>query len=127
MFEVQLWNGARYFTIDNGMFETHAAAEAFVNSTTMRFRQYRIVPQGGTFWLHSGTSQFAFAAFTTRDDQVEVVALIGYTTYIDRTMSVEEARREWNSLVKRGWHRANDAEVTEYQMDKGRLRMLVHD
>lgn len=43
MFQVQLWNGAGYFTVENGTFGAYAEAEAFVNRTTMKYRQYRIV------------------------------------------------------------------------------------
>lgn len=43
MYQVQVWNGADYFTVENGTFNTYAEAEAFVNRTTLKFRQYRIV------------------------------------------------------------------------------------
>ncbi len=44
MFNVQVWGGGGYFTVDNGTFETEAEALDLVNRTTLKNRQWRVLP-----------------------------------------------------------------------------------
>lgn len=44
MLNVQLWTGGGYFTVDNGTFDTEAEALALVERTTLRNRQWRVLP-----------------------------------------------------------------------------------
>lgn len=71
-----------------------------------------------TYWLKGGGTM-TWAAFTpttisgpggsggawgdTRPPKVRVIALIGASTYIDRDLSVDEARETYKDLKAKGW------------------------
>jgi hypothetical protein len=79
-------------------------------------------------WLRADDStDVCWACFMVYDDRVDVLAVIGPTERIDRSMAADAARTVWNELPQRGWHRANDEEIDQYQMSHRRLRRIAYE
>jgi hypothetical protein len=63
-------------------------------------------------WMRAGDSTPAcWACFVIFDDHVDVLAVIGPTERIDRTMTPDAARTLWADLHARGWYRATEADL----------------
>lgn len=74
-----------------------------------RFRVWRIGPDPAT------------------DTRVDVLATMGLTGRIDRTMSREDARKVYRDLLDQGWRAHTDAQALAYGMTEQRLRLIAYD
>jgi len=78
-------------------------------------------------WLRAGDSTPAcWAVFLVFDERVDVLAVIGPSERIDRSMSPDEARALWADLQRRGWYRASEAEINHHQMSHSKLRRMAY-
>jgi hypothetical protein len=78
-------------------------------------------------WMRAGDSAPAcWACFVVYEEHVEVLAVIGPTQRIDRSMSPAAARTLWNELRQRGWYRASEAEIDHHEMSHRRLRQIAY-
>jgi hypothetical protein len=68
-------------------------------------------------WLRADHSTIdRWACFLVYDDRVDVLALIGPSERVDRSMSHDAARQLWHDLRSRGWHHATAEEIDRYNM-----------
>jgi hypothetical protein len=77
-------------------------------------------------WLRSNHSTTNWACFNIFDNRIDVLAVIGPTERIHRTMSREEARALWNELRLRGWHHASDEEINDHEMSHKKLLGIAY-
>lgn len=75
-------------------------------------------------FILKGSGSLAWAYFTIAGEKAEVVALLGATTYIDRDMPLEEARKTYRKLLNQGWQTWEDA-GSAMSLDK--LRFWIYN
>lgn len=71
-----------------------------------------------TYYL-KGEGSMNWAIFhKVSEDTMEVVALLGWTSQIDKRMPIAEARAVWKDLVSRGWrqHASSECKETTYSL-----------
>lgn len=75
-------------------------------------------------WL-KGEGSLNWAVFTQlSDERVHVLALIGYTQYLDKNLPIEEARQEYKKLLESGWIARKPLPS---EMDERSLRIHIYD
>ncbi len=72
-------------------------------------------------------ARFASAPGPAGTDDVEVLALTGAASYIERRMPRDEARAEYRALVAAGWLPRSAEQARASGMSAAVLRALVHD
>jgi len=77
-----------------------------------------------THWLQYKDT-ICQAAFSHDGRGIRVVALIGASQYIDRTMGVKEARVKYRELVRYGWTPVVPSKTTPISVYN--IRQNIHD
>jgi hypothetical protein len=73
-------------------------------------------------WLRADDSTIdRWALFLVYDDRVDVLAVIGATERVDRSMSHDAARVLWAKLRSKGWHHATAEEIDKNEMTYRKL------
>ena len=77
-------------------------------------------------WLRADDTE-CWACFLVFDDRVDVLAFVGPTERINRSLTIDAARQLWNDLRQRGWHHATDEEIDQHEMSHRRLRGIAYE
>lgn len=71
----------------------------------------------------SGKGTLAVVHFFPSVDSVKVVGITGAVGYIDRVMSLEEARKTYADLKENGWNKVDSSSV----VDVSTLRLHIYN
>jgi len=78
------------------------------------------------YWL-KGKGSANYAVFSLINYKVHVLALIDMVFYIDKHLSVEDARIQYKKLRAKGWKPVSNTEVYSTKMNKQTLHYWIYD